>query len=299
MSVDDTVLTKKEIRWITERRVTRLTDYKEVQIYPMGAERYLSSALVENKKNRYNLKNDIIGKDILLIPGHGNSSFLFAQAGAKSVTVYDKDPVTIAWIKAFKKYYYYRGRRTENYSSYPSIGELLSALTQWYPPLINLPYGKYRNFLLWCIQPNLLRRIYIHYTLSLVQQALQSKIKNDFELNKNIKFYTGTIDSVSMNKGIKQFDTAFIPYLLGVQNGIEQETEITLFMKKMIRFIPDGQIIISPSRNKKEFFLIGKRYFITTKYKNIQSIPEIHQHFKLEDKHWFCTQGLAVFSTKN
>lgn len=114
MPVHETILSKQEKKWISERRVTRLSDNKEVQIYPMGAERYLSTMLFENKKGRYNIKADIEGKDVLVIPGYGNSGFLFAHAGAKSITVYDKDPVTVAWIKAFRKYYHYREEGTGN-----------------------------------------------------------------------------------------------------------------------------------------------------------------------------------------
>lgn len=176
MPAHETILSKQETKWISEQRVTRLSDNKEVQIYPMGAERYLSSMLFETKKSRYNIKADIEGKDVLVIPGYGNSGFLFAHAGAKSITVYDKDPVTIAWIKAFKKYYHYREPGAGN--QYPSIGEIITALTRWYPPLITLPFGRYRNILFWVVNPNLLRRVYIHYMLSLVRQAMTWSIKN-------------------------------------------------------------------------------------------------------------------------
>ncbi len=105
----------------------------------MGAERYLASVLIQPQQNKYSILNHIQDKKVLVIPGHGNNAFLFAQVGAKSVTVYDKDPVTIAWIKSFKQYYHYKE------SMGPSIGELLTALTAWYPPLITLPTGKYKN----------------------------------------------------------------------------------------------------------------------------------------------------------
>ena len=293
MPVNQTVLSKQEKKWISERRITRLTDNKEVQIYPMGAERFLASVLFKNKKNNYNIKSDIEGKDILVIPGYGNSGFLFAEAGAKSVTVYDKDPVTIAWIKAFKKYYHYREQTNGN--TYPSIGDLLTALTQWYPPFITLPSGKFKNIFFWVAQPNSLRRVYLHYILSLVHQAIHSKTKDNFELEKNIQFHTGTIDNMLIDKKNQHFDTAFVPYLLGVNNGIEHEKDIVLFMKKLLKRLPNGHILINPSQNTKEFYLTGKRYFVTTKHKNIQSIPELHSYFIAEDKHWFGTQGLAVF----
>lgn len=293
MSILETVLSKQEKKWISERRVTRLTDNKEVQIYPMGAERYMESVLSGNRKGRYNIKADIEGKDVLVVPGHGNSGFLCAKAGAKSVTVYDKDPVTIAWMKAFKLYYHYKEEPV-----YPSIGELFAALTLWYPPLLTLPSGKYSTILFWITQPNLLRRVYIHYMLLLVNKAMDSKIQGNFELDKNIQFHAGTLDKLLQNSENQQFDTAFVPYLLGVQNGIEQEENIVHFMKQLMELVPEGNIVVNPSRNLKEFYIAGKRYFVTTKHDRIQSIPELHPYFKMEDKNWFRTQGLAVFSAK-
>ena len=255
----------------------------------------LSSVLFGNKKGRYNINADIEGKDVLVIPGYGNCGFLFAHAGAKSVTVYDKDPVTIAWVKAFKKYYHYREQGTGNDSLYPSIGEILTALTRWYPPLITLPFGKYRNILFWAVNPNLLRRVYIHYMLSLVRQAMQSKIQDNFELDKNIQFHAGTVNKILMSKEKPVFDTIFVPYLLGVQNGIEKEKEIVDFIEQLIKFVPKGHLLVNPSRNSKEFYITGKQYFVTTGYSNIQTIPDLRAYFIKEDKYWFRTQGLAVF----
>ena len=291
MSVHETILSKQEIKWISERRVARLSDNKEVQIYPMGAERYLSSVLFGHKKGRYNIRADIEGKDVLVIPGYGNSSFLFAQSGAKTITVYDKDPVTIAWIKAFKKYYHYREHIGSK--SYPSIGELLTALTCWYPPLITLPSGKYTNILFWAIHPNSLRRAYIHYMLSLVRNAIESKAQGNFELDKNIQFHAGTIDKIMMDKEKQIFDTAFVPYLLGVQNGIEKEENIVHFLEQLIELVPKGHILVNPSRNTKEFYITGKQYC----HSNIQDISGVRPYFIEEDKNWFRTQGLAIFSS--
>ncbi len=295
MSFHETILSKQEKNWILERRVTRLSDNKEVQIYPMAAERYLSSTLFENKVGRYNIKADIEGKEVLVIPGYGNSGFLFAEAGAKSVTVYDKDPVTIAWVKAFKKYYHYREEGARNASPYPSVGEILTALTRWYPPLITLPFGRYRNSLFWVVNPNLLRRIYIHYMLALVRQAMESKIQGNFELEKNIQFHAGTVNKIHMNDKKQVFDTVFVPYLLGVQNGIEKEKDIVDFMDQLTQLVPKGHILVNPSRSTKEFYIAGKQYFVTTGYSTIQSIPGLKAYFIQDDQYWFRTQGLAVF----
>ncbi|ARG97568.1 hypothetical protein [Legionella micdadei] len=295
MTTYQTILSKQEKKWILDRRVTRISDNKEVQIYPMGAERYLSSALFEQNKNQYNIRADIKDKDVLVIPGYGNSCFLFAQAGAKSIAVYDKDPVTIAWIKAFKKYFHYR-ERTDS-KSYPSIGELLTALTSWYPPLIALPSGKFINALFWAIHPNSLRRTYIHYMVSLVRQAIQSKSQENYELDKNIQFHAATLNKIIMDKEKQVFDTAFVPYLLGVENGIEKEQEIVDFIKQLTTLVPNGHILVTPSRNSKDFYVTGKRYFITTPYENLQTIPGLSSYVIGEDKNWFRTQGLAVFGS--
>lgn len=293
--MNKTILTAQEKKWIIEQRITRLTDQKEVLIYPMGAEKYLSSVLLGNKKRRYNIRADIEGKHVLVIPGYGNSAFLFAQAGAKSVTVYDKDPVTIAWVKSFKKYFHYRGSETADRKVYPSIGELLTALTRWYPPLLTLPKGILTNSICWAINPNALRRTYIYYMLTLVRSAILSKPQGHFELDKNIRFYTGEVNQLITRQKNTVFDTAFVPYLLGVRNGIEHEKDIVQFIKQLIKLNPLSSVLVTPAQNTKEFYVTGQRYFVTTAYPSIQSIPDLMPYVINEDKRWFKTQGLAVF----
>ena len=95
------------------------------------------------------------------------------------------------------------------------------------------------------------------------------------------------------------FDTIFVPYLLGVQKGIEEEKEIAHFIEQLMEFVPDGRILVNPSRNTKEFHITGKQYFVTTGYSNIQAIPELSAYFIKEVKYWFRTQGLAVFGRDN
>ncbi|CAM2839801.1 ABC transporter permease [Legionella steigerwaltii] len=297
MSAYETILSKQEKKWILDRRITRLSDNKEVQIYPMGAERYLSSALAGNQKGRYDVRADIEGKNVLVIPGYGNSSFLFAQAGAKTITAYDKDPVTIAWMKAFKKYYLYREYDSQG-NPLPSIGELFDALTCWYPPLVTLSSGKFTNFLAWLMFPNSLRRTYIHYMVVLVQHAIQSKKQSNFELDKNIEFYVGTIDKLLMSDKKQTFDTAFVPYLLGVENGIEKEKDIVCFIEQLTQIVPEGRILVSPSRDLKQYYMMGKSYFVTTGYADIQEIPALKNYIVGEDKSWFRTQGLAIFGVR-
>lgn len=286
-----TLLTNQEKLWIIQHKVTRDTDGQEVLIYPMGAERYLSRVLQGLVNDRYPINADIEGKNVLVIPGFATSGFLFAQAGAKSVTVYDKDPVTIAWVKAYKKYYHYRQD-----AKYPSVGELLTALTDWFPPRIYLPKGNTFNLLRRFLLPKSLRRIYLNYLLQIIQEAVQSTDKETYELNTNIRFHAGELKHLLKEEHAPSFDTAFIPYLLGVTNGIEKENEISAFISQLLPIVPNGRVIITPSQGSKEFGIVGQRYFTTTSYHSIGAIPDLHKHLIQEDPHWFQTQGLAVFS---
>lgn len=283
------MLSPQERQWLLDKRVYRATDNKEVQIYPMGAERYLSAVLQGRRARRYDIKKHIVNQTILVIPGFGTSAFLFAEAGAKSVTVYDKDPVTLAWMKAFKLYYHYREA-----PHYPSIGEVLDALMRWYPPLLTLPTGNIANRLCWLFNPQWLRRTYIFYMIGLVQKALRAKVQRTCELRAEIEFHVGTVTDLTHT-----YDAAFVPYLLGVKNGIEAEADIVAFLKKLMTVVPQGAIFVNPSRNTKEFYVTGKRYFVTTPYRLIQAIPGLQPYLFANDPRWFGTQGLAVFSAKS
>lgn len=291
MAYNKTTLNQQEKKWLLDQRITRLTDNNEVLIYPMGAERYLLSVLLGHEEGRYNIKAEIEGKNVLVIPGYGNSAFLFAQSGAKSIMVCDKDPVTIAWIKAFKKYYHYRMHSSNN----PSIGELLTALTRWYPPLINLGSGACKNALCWAIMPKSLRRTYIFYMLSLVRHAIESQVKDDFELEKDITFCVGEVTQLITKKKKMLFDTVYVPYLLGVKNGIERAEDVVNFIKKLTEIVPNGHILVTPTQERKEFKVAGQTYFLTTGYTTIQKIPGLKPYSLNEDRHWFKMQGLAVF----
>jgi hypothetical protein len=290
----------QEKKWLCDHHITRETDGQPALIYPMGAERFLSSKLFGNRKwqDSYDIRADIEGKDVLVIPGYGNSSFLFAAAGAKSVTVYDKDPVTIAWMKAFKKYYHYRGDKRQK-KDFPSIGELLTALTHWHPPSGILPTGKLRQILLRLFNPQALRRSYIFYMFLLVRQAIEKEPLEDFELDKDIQFYTGELQQLLEEQKNILFDTVFVPYLLGVENGIEEKQSIVDFVEKLIKIVPRGHILITPSRSAKEFHIMGKLYFVTTGYGSIGAIPELQKYVLKEDSRWFETQGLAILGANN
>ncbi len=290
--MNTTLVSQSERDWVLNRQVLRLTDNKEVQIYPMGAERFLSSCLKQQQLKFYPIQEAIRGKNILTIPAHGNSSFLFAQAGARSIHAYDQDPVTIAWMKVFKKYYHFREAK-----NLPSIGELLDALTQWYPPRLRLAQGNHLNWIKHALCPNALRRTYVHYLVHLAQTALKDKDSADYELEADLTFHTGSLQEI-IHSG-KEYDTAFIPYLLGVKNGIEQQSDVIDFIYNLIKQIPCGVILVTPSQTTRDFYLFGKRYLETLHGHNLSELKAIKKFLLQNDDRWFRAQGLAVFTSKN
>jgi hypothetical protein len=288
-----TQLTAQEKQWISEKRIRRLTDNEEVLIYPMGAERYLASHLCGDMQGELPIQDYLIGKKVLVIPGYGNSSFLFALSGASEVSVYDKDPVTIAWVKAMKKYYHYREYSSKGYA-YPSIGEILNALTAWYPPLLRLPASRLKHGLLWALRPKALRRHYIWYMLDLLGRAIQTSGK-DYELDKAMQFRVGEIDDVAQAKPALQFDTVFVPYLLGVKNGIEGAYGIATFIKKVALLAPGGHLLVSPSHKAREYPVGGSPYLVLEGHQDIHTIPGLEAYTVKSYDKWFRSQGLVVF----
>ena len=154
-----------------------------------------------------------------------------------------------------------------------------------------------KNSLFWVLHPKSLRRTYIYYMLSLVRHALKSKVLDEFEWDKNIQFHAGELSQLIASKKKHIFDTAYVPYLLGVQNGIEKVPDIVNFMKQLSQLVPKGHLLINPSRNMKEFYIAGQRYFITTGHSSIDAIPGLNVQLIAEDKYWFRTQGLTVFGS--
>ncbi len=306
-------LSEQEKKWLTSKRYKRLTDGQPILISPMGSERFLYSVLcgadqkisLLNKfvyswlfglnKKRFNLKSYIIDKNVLVIPGYANNSFILAHSDAKSVTVFDKDPITIAWLKAIKKYYNYSQSFNSSATSYPSIGDILNALTAWYPPLIKLPKGNLLNLLLFFIYPNELRHRYLNYMVQLIADALQKNISDGFELDKKISFFVGDdsrLNDININSDI---DTVYIPYLLGVENGISNKKNIINFIESIFAKFPNCNIFITPSRGIKQFSLVGHKYLVADNIKSLKDIDELKKYFIGEDNQWLRTQGLMRF----
>lgn len=173
----------------------------------------------------------------------------------------------------------------------------MAALTAWYPPALTLPSGK--HWLLRILNPKALRRLYIFQLLSLVQEALKLQLNEEFALDKDISFHCGEIQDAVKEHAGASFDTAFVPYLLGVKNGIESKEEIVSFVKQIMPLIARGHLLVTPAKNSKEFRFSGRRYFTTTEYNTLDAIPELQLYLRTIDPNWFDTQGLAVFAARS
>lgn len=280
----DEPLSGQEKEWLLARRVTRLTDNHEVQIYPMGAERYLAEMLSPEKNTA--LHNLVQDKSMLVIPGYGNNSFLFAKAGAKKVDVYDKDPVTIAWMKAFFLFYNWR------WGANPTIAELMQALTCWYPPRLKLAtLVSWQIKLNWLINPQNLRRHYLFLMLSIVQEALRQNILSDYAMPKKLHFHCGELTEIDSSGA---YELIYIPFLLGVRNGIEEKENIVRFIDRLLTTFPQARLLITPAVRKREFLLLGKNYFVTSGYDSLTAMTEIANRYRCVQYPWFRQQGLLI-----
>ena len=199
----------------------------------------------------------------MVIPGHANNGFLLAEAEAESVVVYDKDPKTIAWIKAIKKYYNYRVGRSGSLGNLFIHGFSSSAY-----------FGAYWKLM----------------------DAIRDAVRSDpqgLEWDKNIQFYVGDIDRAVQEQAGQAFDVVFTPFLLGVENGIGSDKEIAAFVERLRLIAPRGHLLVTPSRRIADGS--GEIYFKFSENAFIGNIPGLVRYFAGENKQGAWGHGLAVF----
>jgi hypothetical protein len=246
-------LTEEEKSWILKRNLTRM-DGEDVILRPWGAEQARRRSLFEDSPS--SIREYFNGKDVLVIPGYANNGFLLAeQGGASSVTVYDKDPVTIAWLKAIKQYYHWpldNGR---------SIGE---AFVQG-------------------------ANVSKDYFILAIQKAVQGADPERFAWDKSIEFYVGDVDRVLKDQNGRAFDTVFVPYLLGVNRGVENEADITYFVEQLIKIAPAGKMLVTPSGDRPYVYSYVPRGFF------IKDLPVLSRYFVGGAHQWHGSFGMAVF----
>ena len=227
------------------------TDGGEVLISPSGAERQISEFFrLDNLSKTANdiakilLENCIKNKKVLVVPGYSTNPFLFRLLEAKEVVAADADPVSIECQKLIRDYFYH-----------DSIGEILMSQA-WYPTIdscfevfkkLQLPKGdggrkqREEDIL------SRLRKIIIDSpplnplnNIDFICASLGTKHK---EVDSISKFFpTGC-----------EFDFIYVPYLLGIQKGIEDKESIKkAFEELWLLAKNDARIMITPFSNSAD-----------------------------------------------
>ncbi len=195
------VLTEEEIQLLKEEPRDRI-DGGEVLLLPRGAELELRKRLEGGYPNLPEFDLGIKNKDVLVVPGYSMNGFLLAEYGnTKSVTVYDLDPSTIAWLKAIKKYWNYKGSNSSD-----TVGEIFMypSLETDNEMLIKAMYASMRQM--------------IRKALS---EDFPTREKGAYEWDKNIAFEVADILDLDSQIGKRSsFDFVFIPWLFGQSRGI-------------------------------------------------------------------------------
>lgn len=177
------------------------------------------------------LNNYIKGKRVLVVSGYGPNAFLFKMLGAKEVVGVDADPISIAWLKAIAKYFH-----NDN------IGNII------------LSTAEYPN----STASSEISRIYKDLEESIVL-ATQQKVRTGSAGDpiEGVSFTRAFLGVPEDNKecpsiraalaGKGEFDFIYVPYLLGIENGISDRAAIVkAFMDFWSLAKPGARIMITP-----------------------------------------------------
>lgn len=124
------------------------------------------------------------------------------------------------------------------------------------------------------------------------------KISDRYELDKDIQFFVGDDIKLQENSINKNFDTIYIPYLLGIENGVSEKRSIINFIEAMFKVSPNSNVFVTPSRSIKQFNLVGHKYLLTNNSESLVDITGLEKYFHTEDKQWMRTQGFVWFKKK-
>lgn len=135
-------------------------------------------------------------RDVLVVPGYGNSPFLLKNLGAHTVVGVDKDPVTVAWQKA------------------------------------RILYGNDT-----AVQMGDLSRL-VHY----VEEAREGKTFPGMRVN-GMQFMQGNLLG-KLPLPDEAVDTAIVPYVFSVPNGLEKEWQFLLALNELLRVTRSGGTVL-------------------------------------------------------
>ncbi len=210
-------------------------DGEPVLFFPNGMEKVFISAL-----RRSQFPVAVKDKDILVVPGFGMYGFALALFHAKSIVVVEKDPTTIAWLKAVRRYFGYRRETSRVTVGEIAISDDETSLKEKLPP------GESRQQALF--------------------KSLEEAIKGNAPMSEAfqkapIYFQVSDIENLSSQAQHQgRYDTVIVPMLLGVEHGVESSHEAFQIVRNLLSVLkPGGKIMILPVRNPKGAFLIQER----------------------------------------
>ena len=169
---------------------------------------------------------------VLLVPAYGVVAFIFPTLGVKSVTAVEIDPTTLAWQKAISDFYYC----DEIQKEIPDVLGLRDKSIYRNIPAYNATFSIYdslRQFLVEGREPNPLTGS------TFIRAALgTSPVKG--------------VGNLATTFGpTEKFDFAVVPYLLGLENGLESDQAIMAGLADLAAVLEDGaKVVIAPFADK-------------------------------------------------
>lgn len=189
-------------------------------------------------------KENIENKRVLVVPSYGENAFIFSFLGAKEVVGVDADKRTVDWLNLLQQYY---GNQ--------HLGEIL---------LSQVSYPDYTARMR-LIDQKIIQFVKYYRGQPLVE-TLYSVVKHN-EIPKplaNLSFHHASLGSMAGNTNIseivgdssKGFDFIYLPYILGIDNGIETVEEINEAYEQIYQLTnPDAKVMIAPFAGTKD--LVG------------------------------------------
>jgi len=255
-------LTKAEQNIILNGKLIRI-DGEPIKLMAEGNEmelcyffRLQSLAQGNNQIASQLLRENIVGKRILVIPAYATNSFVFKQLGAAEVVGVELDPITATWVKALRDHFHFE--RVGDF--FVANADLTTFLNS--PPLLAMKKGK--------------------SSLEVVVEKLQSAVRSAAAPTplEGVEFLQACLGPVpqglsgierlgSVLKEKKGFDFIYVPFLFGQCHGIQAGQAIKEALDELWQAAnPGARVMITPfHRDWFEAYCQGK--FILEEFFNV------------------------------
>ncbi|MBU0501955.1 MAG: hypothetical protein ABIH69_03750 [bacterium] len=168
------------------------------------------------------LNNYIRGQKVLVVPAYSVNAFLFKLFGAREVVGVDADQRTISWLRAIANNFNYReiGEIFMSFCRYPNIYAMLNVL------------------------PGMSREAKGKELLSRIQEAVTTN-NNNLGGVRFLKGFLGELAGVF--RGREAFRFIYVPFLLGIKNGVEDRESISKSFEDIWEVAePGARVMIAP-----------------------------------------------------